>query len=84
MKCMEAGLHAVYQISISHVSFSPWNEVLSEKLIVARLAKEFPVCSVHCLKGSSVGPHFDLNESCPHSSMVLTFNTSPLHPHVVY
>jgi len=77
VKCMEAVLHTVYQISISHVSFSPWNEVLFEKLIVAQLAKEFPVGSVHCLKGSSVGPYFDLNESCPHSSMVLTLNTSP-------
>jgi hypothetical protein len=51
--------------------------VLSEKLIVAQLAKEFPVGFVHILKGSSAGPYFDLNGSCLHSSMVLILNTSP-------
>ena len=51
--------------------------LLFEKLIVAQLAREFPVSSVHCLKGYNVGPYSDLNKSCPHSSMVLTFNTPP-------
>jgi hypothetical protein len=65
VKCREGILHTVYQISIFHVSFSPWNEVLFEKLIVDHLARKFPKYSVQHLEGSSIGSYFDLNESCP-------------------
>lgn len=86
--CNLSSLTQYTKIKFPFLCFGSYNEIhgvpdFSEKLIVAQLANEFPVCSVHCLKGSSVGPYFDLNESCPHSCMVLTFNTSP-HPHVVY